>query len=629
MNRWFRTFFAFVLILPLGKVQLCASGEDGILPDSVSQLPIEAQLQYLNDVGDSLEVVDPINGLKIFSKGRELSQNAKELAWQAVFDMEISHILYNSGNYDKSLEYAFEGFALADSADDLSNKAWSTHRIALAYADLNDTANALKYGQMNLKLRLELDDIERLPAGYNALGEIYRLNQHHDEADAAYLKADSIYSLLKDTAGLHMIRHNRALVFTATGKYQEAIDSLNQTWSVTWPERNFNFTLEAAIALSECYANLGQWSRAEKQLNDGLDLAREKGSLKFKQMLFEQQARIFRMNGKWEKAWEAREQSIATERMIKGFSVQMQSNLLGLQSENQRMEAENQLLLEKQKSQSIFLILLAVITSLILVSAFFVLRSNRKTRTANLKLEEQNQKLDALNEEKDLLMKVVAHDLKSPLTNISGLVSLLDQMADTPAMREQLMDKIRQSVNRGTELIENLLELSTLESGKVPVNWERIDVKKISKEVLSGYAERAEQKNIAMKFDASGDFYQTWSDPSHVHRILDNLISNALKYSPQGTEIATSLKASKAGFSVKVSDQGPGISPEEQKKLFRKFEKLSTRPTGGESSTGLGLAIVKALSSQIHADIKVASKVGEGSSFELQLPLRSDPPTLS
>ena len=103
--------------------------------------------------------------------------------------------------------------------------------------------------------------------------------------------------------------------------------------------------------------------------------------------------------------------------------------------------------------------------------------------------------------------------------------------------------------------------------------------------------------------------------------VLDNIVSNAIKYSPQGRKVNLKLEEKNASYWISVSDQGPGILPEDRDKLFQKFQKLSAKPTGGESSTGLGLSIVKALADQLGAKIDVESEVGKGSTFAVKLPM--------
>jgi signal transduction histidine kinase len=110
------------------------------------------------------------------------------------------------------------------------------------------------------------------------------------------------------------------------------------------------------------------------------------------------------------------------------------------------------------------------------------------------------------------------------------------------------------------------------------------------------------------------------TEPNQLRRVLENLLSNALKFSPSGKTVQISLTQSAGVHRIAIKDQGPGISPADQKNLYRKFHKLSARPTGGESSSGLGLAIVKTLVEQLGGEIALTSEVGVGSSFVVSFP---------
>jgi len=138
----------------------------------------------------------------------------------------------------------------------------------------------------------------------------------------------------------------------------------------------------------------------------------------------------------------------------------------------------------------------------------------------------------------------------------------------------------------------------------------------------------ATRKSIAIRLGASEGLWAK-ADPAATLQILDNLISNALKYSPPNTTVHLHTLPEKDHVLVSVRDEGPGISEADQKKLFQKFTRLSARPTGGESSTGLGLAIVKRLAEAMSGSIQCYSTPGTGSNFTLRLPVGYPPPVMS
>ena len=146
-----------------------------------------------------------------------------------------------------------------------------------------------------------------------------------------------------------------------------------------------------------------------------------------------------------------------------------------------------------------------------------------------------------------------------------------------------------------------------------------IELSGLLRKITSEYELKASKKSISLHLDLPEKPVAIQTDPSHYERIVENLISNAIKYSPQGRRVWIELLEGTQITKTVVRDEGPGISPEDQSKLFGKFQKLSARPTGGESSNGLGLAIVKAFSDQIGAQIEVESQLGAGTEFALVL----------
>jgi signal transduction histidine kinase len=144
---------------------------------------------------------------------------------------------------------------------------------------------------------------------------------------------------------------------------------------------------------------------------------------------------------------------------------------------------------------------------------------------------------------------------------------------------------------------------------------------------LVGFQLQAKAKNITLHATVSITEGILHTDEEALTRILDNLLSNALKFSPPGKQIFISQQVTSAGVQIAIRDEGPGISEEDQQKMFKKFQRLTSIPTQGESSTGLGLAIVKALTEKIGGVILVQSTIGVGTTFTLGIPTQDKSPS--
>lgn len=246
----------------------------------------------------------------------------------------------------------------------------------------------------------------------------------------------------------------------------------------------------------------------------------------------------------------------------------------------------------------------------------------------------QNQHLQALNAEKSELLSVVAHDLKSPLTNVQLLADILDRKSETltPERIREYADDLRQSSDRMLALINNILNIHSIETGNFTLAIDRTSVNYVIEQIVSEYRLQAQKKSIAIEYAAVNANLAVYADPMAFAQIVANLVSNAIKYSPPQTIVSLSVQmvkhqgsnaSSGDGVSmvqVAVRDEGPGLSDDDQQRLFTKFARLSSKPTGGESSTGLGLSIVKRLALAMGGDVFCQSALGQGSTFSVVLP---------
>ncbi|MCX7205560.1 MAG: ATP-binding protein [Proteobacteria bacterium] len=241
----------------------------------------------------------------------------------------------------------------------------------------------------------------------------------------------------------------------------------------------------------------------------------------------------------------------------------------------------------------------------------------------NGQLEVLNDSLTHLNTEKNELLAIAAHDLKNPVASIQGMAQLIALRLDEWP-RERILDRlsgIGLLADRTQCILSNLLDHEALESGSVQIHLESLCLSQLLKELLFSWEERLIIKQQQCDLEL-GD-YPVQADRQALWQVLDNLLSNASKYSPQGSTIHISSQFDGAIVRILVSDQGPGIAPHEMPKLFLKFSRLSALPTGGEHTTGLGLSIVKRLVEAMHGCVYCQSQFGSGATFVLELPSSS------
>jgi two-component system phosphate regulon sensor histidine kinase PhoR len=214
-----------------------------------------------------------------------------------------------------------------------------------------------------------------------------------------------------------------------------------------------------------------------------------------------------------------------------------------------------------------------------------------------------------------------SHELRTPLTSIRGFVEALEDGAvEEPEKAQRFLGKIRTHADRMAALVDDLLELSRLESGDRPPEWEETLPSEVTGDVMASFAGLATRKDISLRREDRGA-PAVVTDPERLRRILENLVDNAVKYTPGGGQVQITTLPGPAGSArVEIADNGPGIAPEHQARIFERFyrvDKARSRELGG---TGLGLSIVRHLAEGMGASVSVESEPGRGSRFTVTLP---------
>ena len=249
-------------------------------------------------------------------------------------------------------------------------------------------------------------------------------------------------------------------------------------------------------------------------------------------------------------------------------------------------------------------------------------RTHLELKHARDTIVRYGQELSRLNEEKNEFMGIAAHDLRNPLSAIKGYAEMI--VEDAQALKHRELEengrRVLETAARMAEMVRNLLDANRIERGEMKLNLSPADLCPVLNQVIETQRPRSTVKQQTIHLESQAGPVVVLVDPSVTVQILENLVSNAVKYSPPGKEIFVRLKQEAKGVRIEVQDQGPGLSAEDQKKLFGKFARLSAKPTGGEHSTGLGLSIVKKMVEAMNGQVWCESELGRGATFVVQFP---------
>ncbi len=253
-----------------------------------------------------------------------------------------------------------------------------------------------------------------------------------------------------------------------------------------------------------------------------------------------------------------------------------------------------------------------------------VTQRTRALMQANRRLSAQWLRLQRANGFKNEILGTVAHDLKNPLGVILGRTEMLTELIAAGSTKEGIatqIDHIRDATKRLTAMVDHLISDAMADAFDITIRREPVDLSALVSDVAEANRPSAVNKQQQITVSAPGHSDLTMCDADRMREAIDNLVSNAIKYSPIGGKIDILINGGTEHVRVSVSDEGAGLSPEDLDRLFGRFQRLSAKPTGGESSTGLGLSIVKRIVDMHGGEVTADSAgPGQGATFTIMLP---------
>ncbi|MBI5930978.1 MAG: PAS domain S-box protein [Chloroflexi bacterium] len=228
-----------------------------------------------------------------------------------------------------------------------------------------------------------------------------------------------------------------------------------------------------------------------------------------------------------------------------------------------------------------------------------------------------------LNENMSDFLRTVSHDLRSPLTAAKGYLDMLPMVGEVNDKQEGMMGKIFTSIDDMTNLVEKVLDAGRLDPmmGTYQLRRESIDPTDIVSKVVSTLSNAAQKKQINLRARAASNVPIMYLDEMMIERALQNLVENAIKYTPEGGEVIVETEVKNETLIFSVTDNGLGIAPEDQTRLFERGERVRRKEHKGIRGSGLGLFIVRNVAQQHGGDAAVQSEEGKGSRFEILIPL--------
>ncbi len=565
----------FVEADSLGRIYLELTKEVGSIGYQIDALEILGTIQ--NNLGNHGEA------LVYFLEAHTLSVEKNDSIHIAMGFNNIATTYHQEGRLEEAITYyqkARPGFFHERLRPTMLGTVY--YNIAISYLDLGNKDSAEYYFREGISISEQVEDTASLADIYNALANFVIEEGREHEATLLLQKALRYAIAIEDGSRMFYPLLNLATYALEAGDLKISRSYLSEAFELAYSMESIDMQIDVEKAFAdleskadnsiEAFNHLNTWAELSSQKNRDL----QETNLAFAQEEFDSEQKTI---------------ELATRQLI----IKRQKESLALQ---------NQLALT--------LIILTGVIALVAL-AFWRLSVVRRTHSATLL---------RMNDDKDKMLHAVAHDLQSPVVNIRGLSNILESDPNLDLESEQILKMISRELDKSDHLVRNLLDLESIESGDLKIATETVSLTEMISLIGSKYHKLAGNKNISVEtLIAEKEEVVITTDPGFIQRIMDNLISNAIKFSPKGTEIKIELKKKLDQVIIQVSDQGPGLSPQDQSRLFGRFQRLTAQPTGGEPSAGLGLAITKALVDRLNGSIRVTSAPGEGAAFAVSFPL--------
>lgn len=240
------------------------------------------------------------------------------------------------------------------------------------------------------------------------------------------------------------------------------------------------------------------------------------------------------------------------------------------------------------------------------------------------RLDEANKKLEVLDKLKDEFVSVASHELRTPMTAIKSYTWMVlnGRSGDVNPKTREYLDRVYQSTDRLIHLVNEMLDVSRIEGGRVTIKIESVDMFKLACDVQAEFSARSAETGLTLNVLSLPDLPAVTADREKIHQVLENLVGNSFKFTPRGGHVTIGFKINGSYLETSVTDDGPGIDPDDLPKLFKKFGRLENSLVSlTNNSTGLGLYISKQYVELLHGQIWVNSQTGSGAIFTFSLPV--------
>ncbi|MFY0605794.1 MAG: tetratricopeptide repeat-containing sensor histidine kinase [Cyclobacteriaceae bacterium] len=580
---------------------------------------------YWNVAKETMGLHDFVLTRQIIQKAFGLLSDDSDSELVANLHISLSEMAMEEDEIVEAIELLTVALDIYREEQDSVSYLFTLRRIGNCYDYFGDHDTAMSFYEECVEMANELEREDVLANCYNNIAGILTDDGKRKEGIEYYKRGLEISNRIGDKILSAKLYHNSSIAYRKLELFAEAENALNTSLKMSTEMDDLRSTGFAYQGFGFLYNDQGRYDLAEDYMNKTLEIGQKISNSQLQINAREVLDEIYAKTGRFEEAYRNLKTIAAEDDSLWNLenSELIQSIQNKYRVEKQERElAETKLklreadyALENKTNQQFALLIGLVLLSLIamLVYGGYLLR-----KRANDLLKAKNEEIEHLNKTKSRWFVNVAHDLRSPISLIKTPLSRvlsefqLDEEVETDL---RLVDKSATKLNN---LVNEILELSRMESGEVVLNEEVFDFNFLAKDAVAAFEKRAEENNIELSFRAASETLIR-GDRSKLRKVMDNLLDNAFKFTERGGKIEVLVELNDR-ICIYVIDNGPGIKEAELPRIFDRFYISKEDDQEVRRGSGVGLALSKEIATLHNAKLTVRSEYGQGSSFRLCLP---------
>jgi signal transduction histidine kinase len=585
-------------------------------------------LSTLIDEGTRIRQTLPKEALEIFRKALDESVNNSNEEFKAIslFNIAVTYLIL--GNYNKSISYFQEALKTDYANKNIELQSEILRGIAGNNARKYNYKEALRYFYLSENASIQTWNMENLHMVYQGLASLYTKLNLHEKALGYTLRSLDIAVQSGFNEPLQTSLMSIGACYYKLGNFAEArkyFDESLEYKSNTFAEAN------ALHFISRMEYDSGNFEEAEKLAKRQIEICRKENFFDFEALGLRMLGNISFKNDIYDEALRYYNKAIKVLNNVGDRTVKFATMKNIIDTYEKMDDKENMTRiynnLYKEHMKHLQNDIQVKIEQIDLENETEKIRQEvEREKENNIKLikaldnvHNLNSELKELHDEKNNLMDILAHDLRNPLQNIISSVNLMNSKKDDKSFVIEMSINITEQAKRMSSLIKRLLDYRLIEDRKIILNITEFSPGDILNDLVKNIRLIAVKKNIKVISECSCFGVSLKSDHELLYQILENLLTNAVKFSTHGSNIYLRCLNLENKHIFEVEDEGPGFTDDDKTKIYSIFAKLSAQPTGNEHSTGLGLSIVKKLCGLLGAEIKLESEENKGARFIITL----------